>query len=283
LVTTEATRAASLVPGAYCVPPESLFEAAAKLREGYAQADPFPHAVIDNLFPESVLDAVLSEFPRPDGLDWERFDNPNEKKLALKTELQLGSASRHFLWQLNSQVFISFLETLTGIGGLVPDPHLLGGGLHQIVRGGMLKVHADFNHHKKLNLERRTNLLVYLNRDWKEEYGGHLELWNREMTRCVKRVLPVFNRCVVFSTTDFSYHGHPVPLTCPEGWSRKSIAMYYYTNGRPAEQVSQEHSTLFQPRPGETIPPPPHTFKSVVKSLVPPILTRAFRRVGRPS
>jgi Rps23 Pro-64 3,4-dihydroxylase Tpa1-like proline 4-hydroxylase len=93
-------------------------------------------------------------------------------------------------------------------------------------------VHADFNRHEKLNLDRRLNLLLYLNRDWKEEYGGHLQLWTRDMGRCVVKVLPVFNRCVVFSTTDFSYHGHPDPLTCPPGRTRKSIAMYYYTNGR---------------------------------------------------
>lgn len=271
------------VPGSYSIAPEPLFATAERLRESYARAEPFPHAVIDNFFPERVLDGVLAEFPKPEGLDWQRFDNPYEKKLALKTEMQLGNAARHLIWELNSQVFVSFLEMLTGIGGLVPDPHLLGGGLHQIVRGGMLKIHADFNHHQKLNLERRTNLLIYLNRDWKEEYGGHLELWNREMTRCVKRVLPVFNRCVVFSTTDTSWHGHPVPLTCPEGWSRKSIAMYYYTNGRPADQLSPDHSTLFQARPGESIAPPPHTFKSVVKSLVPPILTDAYHRVrGKP-
>src|SRR6185436_17882303 len=150
-----------------------------------------------------------------------------EKKLASKLESQLGERTRRFIWGLNSQVFLTYLETLTGIEGLIPDPHLFGGGLHQIVPGGFLKVHADFNRHEKLKLDRRLNVLIYLNRDWKEEYGGHLELWNRDMSRPERRVLPLFNRCVVFSTTDFSYHGHPDPLRCPEGRTRKSIAMYY--------------------------------------------------------
>jgi Rps23 Pro-64 3,4-dihydroxylase Tpa1-like proline 4-hydroxylase len=150
-------------------------------------------------------------------------------------------------------VFIDFLETLTGITGLLPDPHLWGGGLHQIQRGGFLKVHADFNRHERLDLDRRLNLLVYLNKDWKEEYGGQLELWSRDMKRCEERVLPVFNRCVVFSTTDTSYHGHPDELTCPEGWTRKSMALYYYTTGRSAEETSQSHSTLYQERPGESV------------------------------
>jgi hypothetical protein len=276
--------AAAITAGAYSVAPETLYDVAQKMRAGYASADPFPHAVLENLFPEELLDAVLSEFPGPEGIDWQQFRNANEKKLALRGESQLGNVSRHFLWELNSQVFIGFLQMLTGIEGLVPDPHLLGGGLHRIERGGLLKIHADFNHHKDLNLQRRINVLVYLNRDWKEEYGGHLELWNREMTKCVKKVLPVFNRCVVFSTTDFAYHGHPEPLTCPEGRSRKSIAMYYYTNGRPAEETSPEHSTLFQGRPGETVAPPPHPVRSVVRDFVPPIVFKAWRRLtGRSS
>ncbi|HXX92473.1 MAG TPA: 2OG-Fe(II) oxygenase [Planctomycetota bacterium] len=281
---TQGKPSTHILPGAYSVLPDTLFDLGRKLREDYGRAEPFAHTVIDNLFPEPLLDAILGEFPNTEQIDWQRFENQNERKYALKSEMQLGNVSRHFIWELNSQVFISFLQMLTGITGLVPDPHLMGGGLHQIERGGLLKIHADFNHHKDLNLQRRINVLVYLNRDWKEEYGGHLELWNREMTKCVKKVLPVFNRCVVFSTTDFAYHGHPEPLTCPEGRSRKSIAMYYYTNGRPAEETSPEHSTLFQGRPGETVAPPPHPVRSVVRDFVPPIVFKAWRRLtGRSS
>ena len=125
-------------------------------------------------------------------------------------------------------VFLEFLESLTGIDGLIPDPYYEGGGLHPIVPGGFLKVHADFNWHKDLKLDRRLNVIVYLNRNWKEEYGGHLELWNREMTRCERRVLPIFNRCVIFSTTDFSYHGRGIAsssaIAAPAAkrWSRSS-------------------------------------------------------------
>lgn len=269
-----------ITPGAYSVPPDTLYDLAKKLRAGYTSADPFAHTVIDNLFPEELLDAVLAEFPKADQIDWQRFENANEKKFALKGEVQLGNVSRHFLWELNSQVFIAFLQMLTGIEGLVPDPHLLGGGLHQIERGGLLKIHADFNHHQQLNLQRRINLLVYLNRDWKEEYGGHLEMWDRQMTRCVKKVLPVFNRAVIFSTTDFAFHGHPEPLTCPEGWTRKSLAMYYYTNGRPKEEMSEAHSTLFQARPGEAVEKKSRPAREVMKDFVPPIVVKAWRRLS---
>ncbi len=217
----------------------------------YQEGKPFPHIVMDDFLPEDVLHPVISEFPGPDQIAWTRFENPAEKKLASTHEKQLRDHTRMLLYQLNSSIFLTFLEQLTGIEGLIPDPHFWGGGLHQIQRGGFLKVHADFNHHPRLKLDRRLNLLVYLNEDWKEEYGGHLELWDATMSRCEARVLPIFNRCVIFSTTDFSYHGHPDPLTCPEGRSRRSLALYYYSNGRPQSEVSGAHNTLFRERPGE--------------------------------
>src|SRR5262249_10915505 len=127
--------------------------------------------------------------------------------------------------------------------------------------------------------DRRLNLLVYLNRDWNDEYGGHLELWDPSMTRCVHKILPVFNRCVVFSTTDRSYHGHPTPLACPRDRNRKSIALYYYSNGRPQEERSESHSTLFRDRPGVVVAPQrsySRAARRLVRSLVPPILADGY-------
>lgn len=267
--------------GPYHVSVELLQEIARSRHEEYVCAEPFPHAVFDGLFPEAALLRILEEFPDPGAIDWQRFHSPREVKLASTRETQLGDFTRHFVWELNSSVFIRFLERLSGIQGLIPDPHLGGGGLHQIERGGFLKIHADFNRHLGLNLDRRVNLLLFLNRDWREEYGGHLELWDREMKRCVRRILPVFNRMVVFSSTDHSFHGHPDPLTCPKGWTRKSIAMYYYTNGRPADEVSPDHTTVFHDRPGEKPRRVPRrtSWKAVVAELVPPILLRLRRRL----
>jgi Rps23 Pro-64 3,4-dihydroxylase Tpa1-like proline 4-hydroxylase len=245
-------------------------------REAYATASPFPHVVIDNFLPETLLEEVLKEFPNPKQIDWQTFQTPAEKKLASRHEQQMGDATRLLLYNLNSSTFITFLEILTGIDGILPDPHFEGGGLHQIERGGFLKMHVDFNHHKKLRLDRRLNFLLYLNQDWKEEYGGHLELWDSKMTQCQKKVLPLFNRCVVFSTTDFSYHGHPEPLTCPEDRTRKSLALYYYTNGRPAEEVTgKPHTTIFQARTQDDFKLDESsnlTVKAILRKLVPPIL-----------
>lgn len=216
------------------------------LRLSYASAVPFPHVVLDDLFPDDVLQRVVADFPKPDDPAWGRFDNLQEKKLGNYQRLfDTSEPIQGFLTALNSAEMLAFLEALTGIDGLIPDPYFGGGALHQIVRGGFLKVHADFNWHPKLRLDRRLNVLIYLNRDWRAEYGGALELWNREMTKPEKTVLPVFNRTVVFSTTDFSYHGHPHPLACPEPMTRKSVSLYYYSNGRPGEEKSPPHDTLF--------------------------------------
>jgi 2OG-Fe(II) oxygenase superfamily len=215
------------------------------LHEQYVSAQPFPHAVIDGLFPDDVLDGVLADFPRPEEMQ-ARFDNPTEKKLGFTYETPVRDKVREFLWTMSSAPVLQFLEALTGIGGLIPDPYFGGAGPHQIVRGGFLKVHVDFNWHPLLKLDRRLNLLVYLNKDWRDEYGGHLELWSRDMARCERKILPLFNRTVVFSTTDFSFHGHPAPLACPEGRTRKSVSFYYYTNGRPEEERSAPHDTVFR-------------------------------------
>ena len=259
-------------------------------RESYASAKPFPHVVMDDFLPAALLRKVLDEFPTPEQVRWVNFGDDAQKKLASREENQMGLLTRLLLYQLNSSVFMNFLEALTGIEGLIPDPYFGGGGLHQIERGGYLKVHADFNWHPKLQLDRRINLLIYLNENWLDEYGGHLELWDAGMTHSVQKILPVFNRCVIFTTTDLSYHGHPDPLTCPEGRTRKSLALYYYTNGRPVDEKSSDHNTLFQRRPGEQMeipgepeppppppaPPKPHFAKIVIRKMVPPILLDAW-------
>jgi hypothetical protein len=277
---------ATTTPARFHFDREQLLAIADAERDAYASAHPFPHTVIDGLVPEDALDAVLAEFPKPEQADWMAFDSPLERKLASKDDSSMGEATRHLLAELNSASFIDFLERLTGIDGLVADPHFVGGGLHQIERGGHLKVHADFNRHPRTDLERRLNVLVYLNRDWKDEYGGALELWSRDMRTREQRILPLFNRCVVFSTTDTSFHGHPEPLACPPGETRKSVALYYYSKHRPAGESNGAHNTLFQARPGEELKAPPASaarpaaerLKDGIRQVTPPILLDAVRR-----
>jgi Rps23 Pro-64 3,4-dihydroxylase Tpa1-like proline 4-hydroxylase len=215
----------------------------------YLSADPFPHIVLDDLFDDEKLFEVVEHFPDPGDTQWWRYDNVLERKLAKDDVSELHHSIRGLINELQERRFVQFLERLTGISGLITDHSLNGGGLHQIIRGGKLDIHADYNYHPISRLDRRLNVLLYLNEQWSADWGGNLELWDKDMSRCVKSIRPLFNRLVVFSTTDTAYHGHPDPLQCPEHESRKSIALYYYTNGRPEHERSLPHSTIFKRRP----------------------------------
>ena len=246
----------------------------------YLAAKPFPHIVFDNFFDPRLLDLVLEEFPKPGQIKWQSFDNAQEVKLASATEASFGPVTRLLFYHLNSMTFLDFLTRVTGIENLIADPGFEGGGLHQIVPGGKLGVHADFNKHRRYGLDRRLNLLLYLNKNWKDEYGGELELWDRDMTAKQAGVLPLFNRVMVFGTTDFTYHGHPEALRCPEGMTRKSMALYYFSNGRPAEEVTGEHSTVFRARNEEDFRlTPRQRLRSVARDLTPPIVARQWQKL----
>lgn len=246
----------------------------------YVNAKPYPHVVFDNFFDPALVESILEEFPKPESIRWQKFDNAQEIKLASSVEASFGPTTRLLLYHLNSATFLQFLTTVTGIDNLISDPLFEGGGLHQIVPGGKLGVHADFNKHRNFGLDRRLNLLLYLNKDWREEYGGHLQLWDRDMTRCQAKVLPIFNRVMIFGTTDFTFHGHPDPLQSPAGMTRKSLALYYFSNGRPAEEISGEHSTIFRAREANEFR---LTFnqrlRGFVRDLLPPIVTRNIRKI----
>lgn len=254
---------------------EHLKQLAQQEANRYQGAHPFPSIYLDDFLPTEAAEAVHAAFPQPKALPWTQFNDPNQKKLAFDAVERLPQPVRDLLYFLNSRPMLNFLEILTGIDSIISDPHFAGGGLHQIVPGGKLDVHADFNRHTKLKLDRRINVLIYMNKDWHEEYGGHFELWDREMKQAETKILPLFNRCAIFSTTSTSYHGHPTPLSCPPDRTRKSIATYYYTNGRPEEEVRGEHSTLFKNRPGEKTPLSfrlSRGAKKFARAVTPPVL-----------
>jgi Rps23 Pro-64 3,4-dihydroxylase Tpa1-like proline 4-hydroxylase len=264
------------VEALFCDEYAKKLEALAKENsQKYKDGKPFPHIHFDNFLPVEAAEAALQDFPEPKQLTWIEFDQATQRKLAFNTVDQLPPSVRDVLYFLNSRPMLNFLEILTGIKDIISDPYYAGGGLHQIKPGGHLEVHADFNCHPKLKLDRRINVLVYLNKDWKEEYGGHFELWNTEMTAAEKKILPLFNRCAIFNTTSTSYHGHPTPLSCPPDRTRKSLATYYYSVGRPEEEVFDKHSSLFQRRPGAIHHP---SLKDVVVAVTPPILIRVAKK-----
>jgi len=212
--------------------------------DAYRAAGPFPHVVLDDVFEPELLKQIVLEFDAMDRERWQSSDKAVERKWATEDIQHFGPTTRALINQLNGGLFLNFLEKLTGISGLISDPHLRGGGLHEIRREGALGVHADFNLYPRLNIWRRLNFLLYLNENWDPAWGGELELWDRTGKQRVRSVEPFFNRVVIFDTSNCSYHGHPHPLMCPENNSRKSIALYYYTVQKPEGEIDP-HTTIF--------------------------------------
>ena len=203
---------------------ERLMKQAEQHREQYREADPFPHVVIDNFLDEDVVEGVRAEFSCVEE-HWKDYRHYNEAKLAITDVADMPTNTSALIEELNSPRFIEFIETLASSKELIPDPALEGGGMHMIRRDGFVNVHADFQTHtKNRTWSRQINLLLYLNRDWEEDWMGQLEIWNPDMTVCKHRILPVFNRCLIFDTLETAFHGHPDPLMCPADETRKSIA-----------------------------------------------------------
>ena len=238
----------------------SKLQAIIRQTSGYKDAKPFPHMSIMDVFPESVVNAVhleIADNPRPAEkkgcvLGSKCYNSKLEKsKNAFHDEKLFGPATQAVFAFMQTTRFIKFLEKLTGIDGIMADATYRGAGIHQTLSGGYLNIHADFNLDRKNSYHRRVNVFLYINPNWTDAYGGHLELWSRDLKHCDVRITPDLGKLVVFSTTDFSYHGHQSPLTTPLDRSRRSLAMYYYTKSRPAYECVENncfgyHTTLFQ-------------------------------------
>lgn len=198
---------------------------------------PYPHIVIDNFLKDDVAKQVAECFPKLDSGFWFQYDNPIEKKFATDDIRKFPPLIAKLIHTLNSEQFVQKIQKLMGVEELFSDPYLHGGGLHCSRNGGKLDIHLDYSLHPKLKMERRANLILYLTPDWQEEWNGYLEMWNGDMSKCEKRVMPKFNRAVIFNTDELSFHGHPDPISCPENISRNSIALYYLTEARESSSL----------------------------------------------
>ena len=219
---------------------DNLHNVAVNYFNDYIKAEPFPHIVLDNFFNEDLLKKIIEEFPKNlDKIGINNDSDPQKNKFTLNDYSKFGDNTKSLLNFTNSYEFIKFLNKISGIKeSLVSDPYFLGGGLHELRDGGHLNIHSDFNKHQMIGLDRRINALIYLNPNWKSEYGGSLELWDKDLKKNIKKITPIFNRLVIFDTTDFSFHGNPDPINHPnKNVSRKSIALYYYSNGRPENEI----------------------------------------------
>lgn len=230
-------------------PQDAMADIGAAYRDTYAAARPYPMIVLDDFVDPRLLDSCLEHFPTAPDRDTAQFDNPNERaKFGFSPE-RLHPDVRTIFYSFNARPFITFLEALTGIEGLIPDPYFGGGGFHEVRTGGFLDIHADFNFHPILRAERRLNVLLYLNKDWQKQYGGAFEVWDPAKTTRLRSIVPIYNRCVIIGTSKTTFHGNPAPVAHPDGTPRRSIALYYYT--AHWDEAVPKHSTLFEPAPAD--------------------------------
>lgn len=221
-----------------------------QLKVAYRSASPFPHIALDGFLLPEMARSGENEFPPPDRDHWVSYVHANERKFGNPDPTSWGPALQAIWRELTSAPFIALLSEFTGIDGLVTDDTLEGAGLHQTKSGGFLNIHADFTvHPHRQHLHRRVNLLVYLNDDWPESYGGELELWSRDTKFCEETIAPIGNRAVIFTAGADTWHGHPEPLRCPPDRARQSLAIYYYT----VEDAPVARSTEYRARPGDGI------------------------------
>jgi 2-oxoglutarate-Fe(II)-dependent oxygenase superfamily protein len=219
-----------------------------EMRIAYAGAAPFSHIVVDDVLHPSAYESAVAEFPAIDDPSWAGYLHVNETKFANPRHETWGPTLRGIAEELCGDDFVEWLGGLTGFEGLKSDLSMDGGGLHQTLRGGHLNVHADFTtHHRHHHWRRRVNLLLYLNASWEPAWGGALELWDTDVRTCVRKVEPIGNRMLIFTTSGDAYHGHPDPLACPDGMARRSLALYYFTE----EDRPVRRATRYRARPGD--------------------------------
>ena len=206
------------------------------LKSRIAQSAPFPHVCIDNFLEESFANEIYGAFPsfKEARAIGKEFDSVNEKfKIQITNSATFSPPIARLNKLLASPDFVALMSDAFGIPNVVADPDLVGGGIHETNSGGRLDVHVDFNYVEKKHWHRRLNILIYFNKDWQENYGGYLELWDKDVKNRFGYFAPVFNRLCAFATSEISFHG-VTPLTCPTNVVRRSFATYYYTKEAPA-------------------------------------------------
>jgi len=224
-----------------------------QLRLKVANAKPFPFFLLDNFLEVNFAEQVHASFPTYDSAvkHGKSFKAVNEKgKVQVTDSSTFAPAIQQLNAVLASQDWLDVLSYVMRIPNLLADDQLAGGGIHQTGPRGYLDVHLDFNYISERDLHRRLNILIYFNKNWESEWGGNVELWDKAVKVCEHSCSPIFNRCVVFATSDISYHGVSA-VKCPEGNSRKSFAAYYYTREAPEGWDGTLHSTIFKARPDE--------------------------------
>jgi Rps23 Pro-64 3,4-dihydroxylase Tpa1-like proline 4-hydroxylase len=204
--------------------------------------------MFEKFFIPEKAEEIYANYPSIAVGKWDGTTYVDQKNKFQQTKFDANSVMEKVFKELNSDEFLGWLQDVTQVEDeLLGDEELFGGGLHQSVNGAFLNVHVDYNIHPTTKYHRRLNVLVYMNKAWKDEYEGHLELWDLTEGKqdLIGKYAPEFNRCVIFETNEISFHGHPKQLKSPEGLTRKSIATYYYTKTRPENEIADSHNTIY--------------------------------------
>ncbi|HEY9130978.1 MAG TPA: 2OG-Fe(II) oxygenase [Dyella sp.] len=228
---------------------QATLDAVDEHRQVFVDAQPFRHVVIENFFDEDFAQQLLGAFPSFERGNAVGDDGQLGAKSTLDKVRQLGPAYERLDDAIKSPEFLQAIGKITGIDDLIYDPWYLGGGTHENKNHAALDSHVDFNYHPSERWHRRLNLIVYLNHEWDASWGGCLELFRDPHVdvRPSRSIAPLFNRCVIFETTEHSWHGFD-PIRLPEPHAdktRRSVALYFYTKDRPAAETAPRHTTYY--------------------------------------
>jgi 2-oxoglutarate-Fe(II)-dependent oxygenase superfamily protein len=247
-------------------------------RHRYLTTPPFPHLVLDGLFPSTTLAKIECEFDRVEKSDWQTYSYALQTKQTSRPNTRLPLVTQDYFDKIYSGPFLRFLSRVTGIDDLLPDPGLTNGGMHQVNIGGRFDIHTDFRSHPVLGFDNRLVVMTYLNRDWRINYGGALELWRQDPPQCARVILPEFGRTVIMGESPAAAHGHPHPVDAPGGRPRRALVAYFYTNRREDGGVVDRTSTSYVRRPGR---PLPGRLELLAQQILPPIVLQGLKSIRR--
>lgn len=197
-----------------------------KLKNDFLNGDPYESLVIDNFLNSSYAEKIFSLFPN-NYENWYKYENPVEVKYAYDNINILPDDLKNYFYYLSCDKLVNIISKITDINNLEHDECLHGAGLHSHPKYGRLNIHLDYEKHPYSGKERRINIILFLSKNWEESWNGANELWDKNVTKCVKRTPIKFNRAIIFKTNDISWHGVPEKIMCPENVFRKSLAYYY--------------------------------------------------------
>lgn len=268
---------------------ERMDALAAQYHDQFMNAEPFEHVAIDNFLPDDVARRIAGAFPGLDDINW-RLEGPGDskhsgdrriEKVTTGDEEQFPPFVRLMMMQFQSGIFCNFLDKLTGHQFLLPDANHHGCGLHSTGPGGRLMLHIDASRHPNKRLNQLINCIYYCTPDWQDEWGGNLELWDEDATKCVASIAPKFNRLAIFRVSGKSWHGQPFPLKAPEGVRRNSLALYYYSADPDATGYGYSNFVRWKAVSEHDKATPLHRVKALIRAYAPTPVVNGIAKFAR--